>query len=137
MQISAAHRERIHSAATTAAHAVKDFALDFGDGFGSEFHTSVDNLRIVGKIVDEHGVINGAKLVHQGMKAQGPGNGVKDAILGTFVRPVVNDFKAHEYGHATGRLAFYVVTAPIPGDKELRAAAAILAQSQRGASSTV
>lgn len=127
MQISAAHRQRFE----TAKDAVKDFAVDFGQGFGSEVKMSVNNIRIVSKLFEEHGAVKGVKLIHSGIKEQGAGQGIKDALLGTFVRPVVNDFKAHEYGTATGRLAFYVVTAPIPFDKELRAAAAVLAQSQQ------
>jgi hypothetical protein len=111
-----------------ATAAVAKFGSEFGDGFGSEFHTTKTNVLIVADLFKEHGARQGVTLLKDGMKEQG-GAGVKDALLATFVHPIKNDVQAKRYGSAAGRLSFYLATSWLPGDKEVRAAAAIAARS--------
>lgn len=125
---------RIRAGARTLASGSQAVATGVGTGFSSEASSAVRDIRIIGRFFRDQGTMSGVRLLRDGIKEIGSSRaGVRDALAGAFITPIREDIAAGRTSHAIGRAGFHIATLILPGDKVLRAAAAIVARSAESA----
>ncbi len=113
--------------ALAASH---NFATGVGSGFGSEAAAAARDLRVIAGFFRDNGAVSGARLLGTGIREIGSSRtGVRDALSGAFITPIRDDLHAGRTASAIGRAGFHLATLVLPGDKVLRAAAALIARS--------
>lgn len=113
-----------------AVAATRSFASGVGAGFGSEAASAAHDLRVIASFFRENGAAHGARTLGLGLRTMGSSRtAVSDALSGAFIAPIRDDLRAGRSAQAMGRAGFHLATLVLPGDKVIRAAAAVIARS--------
>jgi hypothetical protein len=131
-------RTGITSGLQLAASETVAFTRGIGHGFGKEASSAFTDLKVIGRVFRDTGVRSGFSLLRDGIREMGRSqNGVRDALAGAFITPIRTDINEGRTSQAIGRAGFHIVTMVFPGDKVIRAAAAVAARSAETAAPSI